>query len=380
MRILLSCLGKVANQKGGIEKVLCNMANALCERGHEVCIVTFEESDGRPFFPLCEGVKYINAGLGHKQSRLFVNIINAFTRDRDKREFRRMMAASEACCKPVKKVVDDFMPDVIVTFESRSVVVFNEFIKPIVPVVTMFHFNTATVLKNKYLRDYYAKSDCIQVLTKSEVEQVKDILKIKEVVCISNAVPQYEQKADLSNKIIIYVARVEEHKQQHMLIDAMIRLRQKYPEWQLQLWGDTGIAPEYYKELQEKIKKFELGQNVFFCGVTENIKEKLQNASIMAFPSVGEGFGIALAEGMSMGLPAVGFKDAVGVKSLINDKRNGFLVEHNVNALAAGLEKLMDDESLRSKLGQQAKLDMQAFHPNKIWEMWEELLEKEVKK
>lgn len=50
MRILLSLIGNTIGSTGGVEKVLCNMANAMVERGHEVTIFAFENKAGEPFF------------------------------------------------------------------------------------------------------------------------------------------------------------------------------------------------------------------------------------------------------------------------------------------------------------------------------------------
>lgn len=44
-----------------------------------------------------------------------------------------------------------------------------------------------------------------------------------------------------------------------------------------------------------------------------------------AFPSAYEGFGLSLAEAMSMGLPAVGYKSCSAVNELIVDGKNGFV-------------------------------------------------------
>ena len=52
MKLLLALFGNFVNSSGGIEKVLCNMANAMSERGHEVTILGFENKKGEPFFHL----------------------------------------------------------------------------------------------------------------------------------------------------------------------------------------------------------------------------------------------------------------------------------------------------------------------------------------
>lgn len=43
------------NMAGGVEKVTCNLANALVERGHEVTILYRDDKEGNPYFPLDKG-------------------------------------------------------------------------------------------------------------------------------------------------------------------------------------------------------------------------------------------------------------------------------------------------------------------------------------
>ena len=78
---------------------------------------------------------------------------------------------------------------------------------------------------------------------------------------------------------------------------------------------------------------------------------------------------------MSAGLPVIGYKNCPAVNELIKDGENGYLCEDGVNAFAQALDKLMSDEKLRKKMGKAAKEDMTQYAPEKIWDMWEKLIE-----
>lgn len=75
-----------------------------------------------------------------------------------------------------------------------------------------------------------------------------------------------------------------------------------------------------------------------------------------------------------MGLPSIGWSGCPAVNSLIHDQKNGLLCDDTPEAFAETLIKLMDDESLRIKLGNTAKEDMKTYAPEKIWDQWESLL------
>lgn len=381
MKIILSLLGKVVNQKGGMEKVLCNMANNLVQRGHEICVTTYEKSDGIPFFELDSRVKYINLGKGLKENRLYVNLLCAFTRERHKREYYRQLYSAKLAAKEVTKLLAMENPDIIVAFDRKSVIVYNEILKTKIPVVSMFHFNPEVVLANPYFDDYYKKPCCIQVLIKSDVEKVRRKLGIDNVVCIPNAVPQYSDSAELKSKVIINVARIDsKSKRQKVIIEAMALLKNRHPDWTVQFWGDISFDKLYYEELVSLIRQEDLQDRVKFCGISNEIKDKLKEASIFAFPSAHEGFPLALSEAMSIGLPAVGFKNAPAVNELIIDECNGLLADDSVEDYANCLDRLMSDDKLREKLGKQAKLDMVDYSDAKVWDSWENLLKNVIDK
>lgn len=130
----------------------------------------------------------------------------------------------------------------------------------------------------------------------------------------------------------------------------------------------------YYIELKNLIKIKNLQDRVFLKGPTNEIPEKLREADIYAIPSAYEGFCLALGEGMSVGLPSVGYLSAPSVNEVIRNGENGLLTEEGVKPYAVALEKLMKNKNLRIKMGAAAKSDMAEYAPQKIWDKWEKLL------
>ena len=78
-----------------------------------------------------------------------------------------------------------------------------------------------------------------------------------------------------------------------------------------------------------------------------------QSASLLAFPSLYEGFGLPLLEAMANGVPAV-----VGAAGALPELALGAALSvaaEDTNAIAGALERLLADESLRNKLGEEGK-------------------------
>jgi len=99
---------------------------------------------------------------------------------------------------------------------------------------------------------------------------------------------------------------------------------------------------------------------VFFTGrlSDDELRQYLFASEIYAFPSItrNEAFGIALAEAMYCGLPAVTFNIPFsGVNWLCLNGETGLESENsNVQALADSINRLLADDELRKKLGENA--------------------------
>lgn len=119
----------------------------------------------------------------------------------------------------------------------------------------------------------------------------------------------------------------------------------------------TGKGP-----LTEELHELAKGDDkVHFLGLVsdEDLKANLLACDIFIFSSItkNEAFGVALAEGMYFGHPAVTFTiPGSGVNYVSIDGETGIEVENrNVERYAAAIKKLADDKDLREKYGIAAK-------------------------
>ena len=60
---------------------------------------------------------------------------------------------------------------------------------------------------------------------------------------------------------------------------------------------------------------------------------------------------------------------------LIENEKSGLLVDNRKEALSAALERLMNDSTLRKRMGKEARHAMKAYAPDVIWGKWEDLLQ-----
>ena len=163
---------------------------------------------------------------------------------------------------------------------------------------------------------------------------------------------------------ILAVGTVEPRKNYPRLLAAYRHLRRESVPL---LLGDRPGVPELviagrpgwaYGDTLERIKA---ERGVRYLGHVDDatLSALYRSAAILAFPSLYEGFGLPLLEAMAQGLPAV-----VGNAGALPELADGaaILVDpEDVLSIAAGLERLLADTSLRDKLGAAGRLRAAEF-------------------
>jgi glycosyltransferase involved in cell wall biosynthesis len=175
---------------------------------------------------------------------------------------------------------------------------------------------------------------------------------------------------------LISVGRYESQKGFDRLIDAFSQIAGSHPNWDLYIVGD-GLQR---LALEEQARRAGLSDRIKLVGVVSDIFEQLAASHVMAFPSRYEGFPNALAEGLSVGLPAVGFSNVSGVEELILHQQTGLLVEpaEGTPGLASALSRLLGDPMLRIRLGAKARSHVAAWAPNHIFALWNSAISEAV--
>ncbi|PAK20663.1 glycosyl transferase family 1 [Megasphaera elsdenii] len=390
MNILLANLTKMVGDSGGMAKVTCAFAHEMKVRGHRVSLVYSDVQTGDFYYPLDKDIPAYD--IRHYKGKSisypwYLKVKREFYRTFDKQKARTVNDefAASFLLDHLKDVLQTVQPDVIVSFQPAASKMLLCDLQTKIPVITMSHGDPEDYFHTYPKEEIPAleKSAVCQVLLPSFEKHLKDHLPNVKTVVIGNAIPQYDVQADLSAQKdtykILFVGRLSKnHKRPHLLIEAFAGLADEFPNWNVELWGaEDGKA--YYKELQLLIKKHHLENRAFLKGPTNDVPSVLQQGDIFAFPSAYEGFGLALGEAMSMGLPAVGYKSCSAVNELIKDGENGYLCDDGIEPLRISMKRLMSSLSIRVSLGEGARIDMKKYSSKVIWDTWENLLNQIVK-
>lgn len=171
----------------------------------------------------------------------------------------------------------------------------------------------------------------------------------------------------LDSNLVIAVGRLEKEKDFSSLICAFSIVSKNYKNWKLEIYGDGSQK----NELQKLICDLKLTKHVFLKGANNNIFQKYKHSSIYVHTAFYEGFGNSILEAMAHSLPIVAFKSVGGVKLLVKDKLNGFIVENrNIESLAIKIMQLMKNPELRIAMGKHSRLISENYSEAKVMLDW----------
>src|SRR5690625_4682939 len=202
------------------------------------------------------------------------------------------------------------------------------------------------------------------IIAQTELAKAKlfSLTNHKNIKVIPNPVKEIKSFPEIKKEnIIINVGRLVPEKGQKYLIDAFARIAPK--EWKLVILGEGPLK----EDLETQAITLNISNNVELPGAVKEVDWWLARASIFVFPSVSEGFPNALVEAMAAGLPCISFDCDSGPRDIIRNGENGILLEvRDVEALKFNIEKMMNDEALRRKMGKNAKNVKRKFSSKSI--------------
>jgi len=164
-----------------------------------------------------------------------------------------------------------------------------------------------------------------------------------------------------------------------LLVDAFAGAAASATEWKLViagLEGSEGMPGDAVGLLEKRAERLGIGDRVRFPGMVGNMSDWYEKADIFALSSRYEGYPNVLLEAMAAGCACVAFDCDTGPRDVVTTEIDGLLVRpEDTDALKAGLERLMEDSDLRSRLAEKAVEVRSRFSEEKVFEQWASLLE-----
>ena len=173
------------------------------------------------------------------------------------------------------------------------------------------------------------------------------------------AVAAFRERHNLPDRFVLYLGTLEPRKNVELLVRAYASLRQQGSvDHVLVLAGARGWQ---YDPIFELVRELGLETFVRFAGFVQDDEQALwySSATVFAFPSLYEGFGLPLLEAMACGTPVVASR-ASSLPEVVGDA--GLLVDpSSSDELSAALLCVLEDTAERAALASAGLARAQTF-------------------
>ena len=357
---------------GGAERQLVTLARALTARGHECTIAAlFSGSDLASGLPAW--------GIGFHELRVpfqrdFVGAGMRVARLVRKGQFDVIQAHLLSSC------IASGLSRALAAGPPRVVVLHN----------LDYEIYPARTIRQKVLRSLHRFSlrrltDGVVAVSDSVARHYKNQMGIRRITVIPNSIDlgsppetflagreklRKELGLDAATNLLAYSARMVKQKGHFLLLRTLELLRARGVTPKVMLIGSGPLEPE----IRAAIKSAALESQVIMTGnipYAEALRH-IAAADVFVSPSSQEGFGLAIAEAMALGVPVVAV--AVGsVPEVVENGVSGVLVPSDgPETLANAVACVLQDRDLRQRLQRAAPERVQKhFTPAVVAERWE---------
>ncbi|MGH6804882.1 MAG: glycosyltransferase [Methyloceanibacter sp.] len=352
---------RLGTRGGGAQYIVCALANALCERGFAVHVITWDEPEARAFYALDPRVIWSRLGF----------------RPGATDKVRRMRALARLLVENGVRVLVGFVmaPEKTVFAAAKLAGVRLIAAERNAPSMYSLRYGFA----RRWLSfGMLHLADCIAVQMPDFTAGYPASLR-NRIEVIPNPVPIAKRRArpdwvGLDGRFkLLAVGRLDLAQKRHdCLVGAFAKVASDHPAWDLYILGDGPNLQALRRLAGEK----GVVERMHFLPWTSDISEVYASSHLFVMPSLWEGFPNALAEAMSHGLPAIGFREAAGVAQLIDNGETGWLADglnDEVN-LARVLFAAMADREQRARRGARAAESMAVYAPETQFDSWARLI------
>jgi glycosyltransferase involved in cell wall biosynthesis len=213
----------------------------------------------------------------------------------------------------------------------------------------------------RFIRNIFANAAIVIALSEQWKETLLRICPAAKVEVLPNAVTlpdvRVVRRTADQEPTLLFLGDLIRAKGTFDLVSAFARIANRFPRLKLVCGGNGAIDA-----VRELAAQLAVQHRVSCPGWLDPQRKaaELAGATIFILPSYAEGMPMALLEAMSWRLPVI-TSPVGGIPQLIESEKNGLLVAPgDVDALASAIARLLEDASLRDRLGAAARATIES--------------------
>ena len=367
---LIYCMADVYNP-GGMERVLLNKLRWWVRRGDcDLMLVTTDQNGRPPFYAFPPEVRMVDLGINYKADKDRNPVAKTLSYLKKRKLHRRKL--TELLMREKADIVISLYPS-----ESSFIPSIRDGSKKVLEL----HFN-------KYFRLQYNRSgllgladrlrtrqderivrrfDKFVVLTHEDAENWGALPNLQVIPNAALEIPEVQHTMD--NHRVIAVGRLDYQKGFDRLLEAWsmlpVTLRKS---WHLDIFGQG----EWEQMLKDQCVALGISDSAYIHPPTNRVFQEYAASDFLVMSSHYEGFPMVMIEAMACGVPAVCFDFLCGPRDIIRPEENGLMVkEGDIAALAAAMQRVMEDPALLARMSAGAKKIAQTYSEAAVMAQWE---------
>ncbi len=353
----LNCL-----EQGGAERVVTNLAHQFSSEGYQVIIAT--EWIGQNEFQIDDKIERVHVGLrdgDEKKGRSLKFLLRVlYLREFMKKEKPDILIAfgQRANYRALMSAVGIKCP-VLISIRTDPVGHYDAFSDK-VQIPLLFPRAAGCVFQTEGARDFFSPK-----------------FQKKSRIILNPIHDKYigRDKPTERTKTVVHASRIEDFKNQLMLLQAFIKVHERHPDYELKLYGgDSGDGT--IELLKACITDYNAESFIHLMGASDSLETEMNDAALFAFSSDWVGLPNALMEAMALGLPVVATDcPCGGPRTIIEHEVNGLLIPiKDQKALEEGMNRLIENPEFAEKLGEQARKLADRANSKAIFLQWKDYI------
>ncbi len=163
--------------------------------------------------------------------------------------------------------------------------------------------------------------------------------------------PNIDGKQGPDRPTVLFVGNIAKYKGVHTVLEAVLRLRSKYPRIRLQILGRGDDDLE--DQLRQQARSEGAGLNVEFHGFVgrDLLPDFYRQADVFCGPSQFEGLGIVYLEAMACGCPVIATSAGGGPEAVLEGETGMLVPPLDAGSVVRALDLLLGDALLRRRMG-----------------------------